>query len=371
MKTVFGRVVRVGRATMFLVGLAVVLALTVGLASTAFAAKAPTFKLGVQNAVKAVTSMVGTLADPILRLDNNGAGPALDLQVEPGQAPMTVNSDTRVDNLNSDRLDGQDSTSFARAYARTVVVSPVGTPQQNGTAFKNALSGITGASESNPYLLRIEPGVYDLGTNAVQMKQWVDIEGSGEGVTTLTATSNVSSLTGTLKGASNSELRFLTVENVGATADSQVVAIYNDNASPRLTHVTVSSSGSNSFNFGVTNDGSSPVMTNVTVTASGGPGSRNEAVSNQEDSSPVIRDSTLEASGGDNGTALRSVLGGTVRVDNSRLIASDYTIQNYNGTTTLVGASQLEGGPTDTDGTLTCAGVYDENYAFSPDTCPQ
>lgn len=115
MKSVFGRVVWVGRATVFLVGLAVVLALTVGLASTAFAAKAPALKLGVQNTAKAVTSVVGTLAPPILRLDNNGAGPALDLQVEPGQAPMTVNSDQRVDNLNSDRLDGKSSEEFANS----------------------------------------------------------------------------------------------------------------------------------------------------------------------------------------------------------------------------------------------------------------
>lgn len=351
MKKVFGRVMWVGRATVFLVGLAVVLALMFGAASTAFAAKAPTLKLGVQNAVKAVTSMVGTLADPILRLDNNGAGPALDLQVEPGKAPMTVNSDTRVANLNSDKLDGQDAASFARAYARTVVVSPVGTPQQNGAALRNALSGLTGASESNPYLLKIEPGGYDLGSNAMQMKEWVDIEGSGEGATTLTATSNQGSITGTLKGASNSELRFLTVENVG-TADSQVAAVYNDNASPRLTQVTVSASGSDSFNYGVLNtgpngsDGSSPVMTNVTVEVSGVPNSnansRTTGVYNQNNSSPIIRDSTIEASNADTNYALFSAFGSsTVRVDNSRLVASTSTIQSYDEATTHSGVHKV------------------------------
>lgn len=171
-------------------GLAVALALTVGVASEALAGKnsgVPTLKLGVQNTVSAVTSMVGSVAGPALKLDNNGAGPALDLQVEPGKAPMTVNSDQKVDNLNADkvdglsaeqlqgqqgpegpqgpqgpagpsnpnaqnadRLDGKDSSEFARAYARTVVVSPAGSPTESGAALKNALSGINGASQGTP-----------------------------------------------------------------------------------------------------------------------------------------------------------------------------------------------------------------------------
>ena len=59
---------------------------------------------------------MGTLADPILRLDNNGSGPALDLQVERGKAPMTVNSDAgTATNLSADMIDGQNSTAFLGA----------------------------------------------------------------------------------------------------------------------------------------------------------------------------------------------------------------------------------------------------------------
>ncbi len=61
------------------------------------------------------------------------------------------------------------------------MVGPVeGDPAASGTALLNALSGITGASEANPYLLKVEPGVYDLGTGTLRMKSFVDIEGSGE-----------------------------------------------------------------------------------------------------------------------------------------------------------------------------------------------
>ena len=113
LKIVVAKVMWMGRATVFAVGLAVVVGLTLAVgAGTAEAAKAASLKAGVQNAIKATTSIVGTLAGPILRLDNNGTGPALDLQVEPGKAPVTVNSDTKVENLNVDKLDGKDGSTF-------------------------------------------------------------------------------------------------------------------------------------------------------------------------------------------------------------------------------------------------------------------
>jgi hypothetical protein len=43
---------------------------------------------------------------------NTGGGPALSAVVNPGAAPLKVNSSTKVDNLNSDELDGVDSTGF-------------------------------------------------------------------------------------------------------------------------------------------------------------------------------------------------------------------------------------------------------------------
>ncbi len=50
-----------------------------------------------------------------------------------------------------------------------------------------AVNSITGASENNPYLVVIGPGVYTL-THTLKMKPWVDITGSGENVTRLVGT---------------------------------------------------------------------------------------------------------------------------------------------------------------------------------------
>jgi len=119
-KTILKKVMFVGRATTFMVGLAVILALTVGLASTALAGTGvgARFELGKVNTVNAITKLVGSVAGPSLQIDNNNAGAsatALDLQVEPGKAPMSVNSDGRVANLNADKIDGQDSGAFMPA----------------------------------------------------------------------------------------------------------------------------------------------------------------------------------------------------------------------------------------------------------------
>jgi hypothetical protein len=80
------------------------------------------FDLGKINTVNAITKLVGGVAGPSLQIDNNStnaSATALDLQVEPGKAPMKVNSATQVANLNSDLFDGKDSQEFlpAATYA--------------------------------------------------------------------------------------------------------------------------------------------------------------------------------------------------------------------------------------------------------------
>lgn len=116
-----------------------------------------------------MSKLVGSVAGPSLKVDNNSAeasATALDLQVQPGKAPMKVNSDRRVANLNADKLDGQDASAFmpAKTYRadRPIAVDVVfSTAVQcdagdlalsSAWAGKNATTGITTAapSLSNP-----------------------------------------------------------------------------------------------------------------------------------------------------------------------------------------------------------------------------
>jgi hypothetical protein len=136
MKATLWRLWRLTRSTSIVVSLTVMVALVAGTVSLAAAAPTASVALlkGVENTVSNVTSIVGTLADdPILRLDNNGTGPALDLQVASGNAPMTVNADAgKATNLDADKLDGKDSTDFAAAS--TVTAFTARTNQTSVTA---------------------------------------------------------------------------------------------------------------------------------------------------------------------------------------------------------------------------------------------
>ncbi len=115
-KTAASKVMWVGRATVFLVGLAVILALVLGMATMAFAANGNNFVLGVlNNSATAITKLTGNVSGkPALQVSNpnTAAGSkALQLDVADGNAPLTVNATAgKATNLNSDTLDGLDST---------------------------------------------------------------------------------------------------------------------------------------------------------------------------------------------------------------------------------------------------------------------
>jgi hypothetical protein len=120
---------------------------------------------------------------------------------------------------------------------RTVIVRPLGTPVQNGTALLGALAGITTAAGGNPWLLKLEPGNYDLGATSLVMKPFVDIEGSGENVTKDHGHRPGHQRRRDHQAVSNTELRQHTVENRGG--DAYAKALFVDAAAPRITHVTV------------------------------------------------------------------------------------------------------------------------------------
>ena len=98
MKSAASKVMWVGRVTVFLVGLSVILALIFGVASTALGANGNPFLLGKKNVATTVSTLL-----------KRGAGPALSLKVGSGP-PLAVNSSETVTKLNADKVDGQDVT---------------------------------------------------------------------------------------------------------------------------------------------------------------------------------------------------------------------------------------------------------------------
>ena len=110
------------------------------LSGTALGATAVTFRINVANTGSAITTLTGNFAGRLLQLtssytagaaaalgassrsataatgifENTGGGPALDLRVGAGKAPLRVNSTGKVFGLNVDLLDGLDQAAFAR-----------------------------------------------------------------------------------------------------------------------------------------------------------------------------------------------------------------------------------------------------------------
>ena len=123
LRSAAGKVMWVGRATVFLVGLAVILALVFGAASTALGANGKPFLLGKKNVASAISTLV-----------KQGTGPALKLQVGAGQPPLAVNSSATVADLSADRLDGEDSDQILPLVRAQRDSQPLRTYTQSGDA---------------------------------------------------------------------------------------------------------------------------------------------------------------------------------------------------------------------------------------------
>ncbi|HEX4952495.1 MAG TPA: hypothetical protein VF017_03755 [Thermoanaerobaculia bacterium] len=350
---------------------------------------------------------------------------------------------------------------------RTVLVSPVpGNPAASGAALLAAVSGIPSPSNSNRWVVKVEPGIYDLAGTPLLMRAWVDVEGSG--LTRIVGDGQPSIFGGVVEMASNCELRDLTVVANGAGRAPAAVAIWAPGStSSRVVNVhAVAKNGTQNneailllsasdfelrdveaeaqggeLTFGLSvlilsapggdvrvdrasflATGASqinravalqfdnppsvlPSLTNVTGSALGG--TENHALEIQMPPTAVpgevrIKGSRFLASGGTAGDVGVLVLSGqgmvrlletaveapalgstglwlsgtsqaTVRIEGGAIAGGIHTVANTTAMGRVgVAGTQLAGGAvlTTTPGSLICAGVHDEIFAFFGSTCP-
>jgi len=286
--------------------------------------------------------------------------------------------------------DATGNATWKAKLANIIYVAKIGGDFQK---IVDALASITDATVTNPYLIRVAPGVY---TEQVTMKEFVSIEGAGEGTTIIkyTGSANYPSATdsssATVIGASNAELRSLTVQSDG-TGKNYGTAIYNKGNSPTLSHLTITASGG-ATNRGVYNDtSSSPPMNNLTITASGG--IESDGVSNNNNSSPAINNLSLTASGGtsnygpSNDTSSPAMNNLTITASGGT--GANYGVSNNYSSSPTIYSSRISGGTnsvcnsasstakianTMLDGTIngpslfSCIGNYDASFATK--SCP-
>jgi hypothetical protein len=122
------------------------------------------------------------------------------------------------------------------------------------------------ASAADPWLVKIEPGIYDVQASTVVMSPWVDIEGSGEKVTKITAFAPGAA---TVQGAADAELREITVEHTAAPSGGY--GLRNDGDRFSAHRVTALAFDSGTFNTAILNLGDDVEMSFITARAEGGP----------------------------------------------------------------------------------------------------
>lgn len=261
--------------------------------------------------------------------------------------------------------------------SRTIIVSPVVTPTQNGTALLAAMTLISNSnpSASNPWLLKLEPGQYDLGSSALTLLPYVDLEGSGEDTTLISSTVTANTqTTATLVLASNSQTRFLAVANTGT--NFYQIAIYApiSTTNTSVMHVTATSSNGSILgaNTGLYNAAGSQIsVQNSTFSAAGSGLARGFG----NDGTANIQNSTLTGAGGStiNAGFFNGGAGSVAIIQNSTLTAtgaSSYAYYNINGTTNKVADSELAGGTGTVNSiTLTCVGAYNANFVALNTNC--
>jgi len=147
--------------------------------------------------------------------------------------------------------------SAAEAACPTVVevCAVPNNPTASGDALLAAVSGITGASWGNRYLVKIGPGVFNVGTTTLQMVEWVDIEGSGREQTVIQGLGSIhgrpsmgdsdpaegraSEFPGVIRGANHAELRDLQITAYGVKGIENPIAILTEDTTPRLSNLRI------------------------------------------------------------------------------------------------------------------------------------
>jgi hypothetical protein len=175
-------------------------------------------------------------------------------------------------------------------YTKVIVVNPTGDPLSNGIALLDALASIPGsAGPDEPWKLKLEPGTYDLGTNVLLPRNFVDIEGCGRDITFI---ESAGTITVAIIAGTTTELRDLTIRNNEASNGFALVTYSDDllltrlfleakssgvstglliiGSSPRVDDLAVSSSSKGSRALGIAVAGGSPTFSRTSTRVSGG-----------------------------------------------------------------------------------------------------
>ncbi len=254
-------------------------------------------------------------------------------------------------------------------FARTLVVAPFGDGADttaNGQQLLDAITFLGGVSPApgaaNPWTLKLEPGVYDVGANPVDLLPYVALIGTGQRVTEITGSveGSVTGEPGVVNMTGNTAISHVTVTNSGFDTLNVLYAIKGEGGPIRVSNATaqVFDALSNAVGLWVRNC-SDLTLTGVTAVSVAPAGSSSGAAVFATSAEAT----NLTATGDDFGW---SSFGSTtsVLVRNSILTGAN-SVEHTAGTLDIA-HSQLFGPVT---GTPTCFGAYDAGLVALDPTC--
>lgn len=272
--------------------------------------------------------------------------------------------------VTADKLDA-DALAGTLLLERTVLVSPVGDGSDttaNGMELLDAMASLGSVAPApgadTPWRVKIEPGIYDVGTTPVRMRSFVDLEGSGSGITEIVGNVDSTNSSGVLVTASNTELRYLSVLNTGGGTNTFAIVSSGDNV--RINSVLAEGQAATTQSNGIriVNTGGSNFQTtlrDVTSTAGQANFSHGVVSTGQSDTAlDNVRAVSTSVAGTRNGIFMG---GGTLVVRNSVTESSGGAVFVGAALTANISATQLIGSASGS-GSFACIGAY--SAAFAP-----
>ena len=218
-------------------------------------------------------------------------------------------------------------------------------------------TGAEAPSASNPWLIEVGPGIFDIGATELSLAAYVNIEGSGADATIVQGASGIP----VVACVGPNELRSLSVMNQ-TTAGGEALLF---DGPVDLVYVKVSIAGAGSSdNIAIyASTSGSSTFTDVDAKATGG----SNAYALYNTSGTVeVRGGTF-AAGPSTGVGIGVIVyAGSVAVHHA-IVTGNPPASRQSGTLAIAG-SQLGGGSV--FGAVTCAGVYNAAFTFYASTCP-
>jgi hypothetical protein len=288
---------------------------------------------GAKIATGTVTG--ANLASGTITATQLAAGAVTDAKIT---GPISVGK-LPVGNSSTTVAAGNHTHSGAVKYAQIVVVAKTGGDTSSPVS---ALNSITDASAAKPYLVKVMPGVYDLGAVSLKMKPYVYLEGSGDASVIKSNIQNTvpgtsTCVNGTIDMANNSSVKNIRIENyalgTGNSDYGTIIGVAFNGVTSTLESVSVLAGSNNALSSHTTAVCAAGAATNATlinVNLEGLSGAaRSNAVVNNNNANMTIIDSRLSAKSVSDTYAIDccnmfndSVTGvdGTMNIINSQLI---------------------------------------------------